>query len=194
MRTNDTMTRTDSLRTDLHKSLRQSQIEPTQLSPFQRVILTTDGTLTDMLEAYLFEGICLIKLSEGIVSADHDIPALHLSCGSKVLERKILLQGEVTKSNWIYAESVIVLDRLEEEFRHKLLYSQTPIGKLWLEYRIETFKEIIASIREPAQEIAHYFHMHENDYLLCRTYCVFSNHQPIMMITEKFPEHYFIEF
>lgn len=194
MRTNDTFNQTYHLRADLQESLKQSQIDPSKLTPFQRVILTTDGTLTEILEAYLFEEIRLIKLFEGIVSIDQEILALDIPYGQEVLKRRILLQGKISKKNWLYAESIIVLERLEAEFRKKLLYSQIPIGKLWLEHRLETFKEIISSVREPAKEISNYFHIKEEDNLLCRTYCVFSSRQPIMMITEKFPENYFTQF
>ena len=55
------------LRPDLQESLTHSHINPAKLSIFQRIILTTDGTLTEILEAYLFEKINIAKLSEGIV-------------------------------------------------------------------------------------------------------------------------------
>jgi len=183
-----------ALRTDLHESLRHGQIDPAQLSPFQRVVLTTDGTLTELLEAYLFEKIHLLKLAERVVLTTQEIPALDLPVGREVIERKILLQGQLTKTNWLYAESIIVPDRLDEKFKEKLLQSQAPIGKLWLEYKVETFKEIIASTREPAKDLASYFQINRQDNLLGRTYVVFSNRQPIMMITEKFPESYFVQF
>ncbi len=43
------------LRSDLHESLTHSHIDPSRLSTFQRILLTTDGTVTEILEAYLFE-------------------------------------------------------------------------------------------------------------------------------------------
>jgi len=43
---------TDVLRTDLHESLKDSQIDPSKLGPFQKILLIADGTLTNLLEAF----------------------------------------------------------------------------------------------------------------------------------------------
>ncbi|NEQ10478.1 MAG: DUF98 domain-containing protein [Moorea sp. SIO4E2] len=180
-------------RPDLQESLRHSHIDPSKLSTFQRIVLTTDGTLTEILEAYLFEKIRIVKLSEGVVSIAQDILPLDLKVGSEVIERKVLLQGKISRSNWIYAESVIVPDRLEEKYRERLLKSQESIGRLWLEHRSETYKEIVDSGREWAGDVAEHFKIQPEDKLLSRTYRVFCNKKPIMMITEKFPESYFLK-
>jgi chorismate-pyruvate lyase len=180
-----------TLRPDLRASLSQGHIDPARLGTLQRIILTTDGTLTEILEAYLQEKIRVVKLSEGIVSIVQDIDALELQVGSEVIERRILLQGHISHRNWIYAESIIVPDRLDEIYRERLLHSKEPIGRLWLEHRVETYKEIIHSARESAGNLAQYFGIDPESHLLSRTYRVFSNRQPIMTITEKFPEIYF---
>ena len=179
------------MRPDLQTSLTRSHIEPAKLSTFQRILLTTDGTLTEILEAYLFEQINMVKLSEKLISIKQDVSYLELTSGSEVIERKILLQGKISRKNFIYAESLLVPERLEEKFHQELLKSQTPLGRLWLEHKMETFKEIVDSVEEPAGELASYFKIEREDRMLSRTYRVFSNRQPIMMITEKFPESYF---
>ena len=179
------------MRPDLQTSLTRSHIEAAKLSTFQRILLTTDGTLTEILEAYLFEQINMVKLSEKLISLKQDVPYLELNSGSEVIERKILLQGKISRKNFIYAESLLVPERLEEKFHKELLKSQTPLGRLWLEHKMETFKEIVDSVEESAGELASYFKIEREDRMLSRTYRVFSNRQPIMMITEKFPESYF---
>ena len=177
---------------DSDESFTGSRIHLSDLSVFQKILLTTDGTLTEILEIYLSEKIHVIKLSEDFVSATPDILPLNIRKGREVIERKILLQGKVSRKNWLYAESVIVLDRLDVKFRHGLIKSKIPIGKLWQEHKIETFKEIIRYNREAAGHLAGYFKIREEDRLLCRTYRVFSNREPIMMITEKFPDCYYL--
>lgn len=181
-----------AFRPDLQESLSHSHIEPSKLSTFQRILLTTDGTVTEILEAYLFEKIHVVKISEHIVEATADIAALDLKVGDRVIDRKILLQGKISRNNWIYAESLIVPDRLDEIYRERLLKTQEPIGRLWLEHRVENFKEIVDTAREAAGELAGYFKMKKEDRLLSRTYRVFSSRKPVMMITEKFPENYFL--
>jgi chorismate-pyruvate lyase len=179
-------------RTDLESTLAHSHIEPANLSTFQRILLTTDGTVTDILEAYAFEQIKIIKLSEQMSVLDQDIIAMNLKQGTEVISRKVLLQGKISRKTFIYAESILVPDRLDEQFRKALLETKTPIGKVWLEQRVETFKEILETSRESAEGLSSYFGIEPTDKLLSRTYQVISGNQPAMMITEKFPEHYFL--
>lgn len=178
-------------RADLDESLKKSHIDPAKLSVFQRIILTTDGTLTEILEAYLSEKIKLVKLSEIIEPITGDNLFLDIASGQEVLQRKILLQGKISRNNWVYAESILVPDRLDEKLKNGLLVSQEPMGRLWLEHRLETFKEIVDSAREPAEDLADYFKLKRSDKLLSRTYRVFSGRRPIILITEKFPETFY---
>jgi len=180
-----------ALNSDWQDSLILNQIDLAQLSRFQRILLTTEGTLTEILEAYLFEKIEVIKLAEQLVSSGENSSSLEVVTGQELITRKILLQGKKSKQNWVYAESIIVPERLEKKFVERLTTSHTPIGKLWLEYKIEVFKEIMSSTRETAGDLSRYFPITPQDFLLSRTYRVFSNRKPIMMITEKFPETYF---
>ena len=178
-------------RADLEESLKKSHIDPAKLSVFQRIILTTDGTLTEILEAYLSEKIRLVKLSEIIEPISGDNLLLDIASGQEVMQRKILLQGKISRNNWVYAESILVPDRLDEKLKNGLLVSQEPMGRLWLEHRLETFKEIVDSAREPAEDLADYFKIKRSDKLLSRTYRVFSGRRPIILITEKFPETFY---
>ncbi|BAZ09551.1 hypothetical protein NIES4071_13600 [Calothrix sp. NIES-4071] len=175
----------------MHQTLIDRYIEPLNLSAFQRIILTTDGTLTEILEAYLLEKIQLVKLSEKFVKTMKYIPALDLDVDTQVIERKILLQGKISLKNFIYAESIIVPERLDAKLKSRLIQSQEPMGRLWLEHKLETFKEIIDSAIEIAEDLSEFFNIAREDKILSRTYRVFSNKKPIIMITEKFPESYF---
>lgn len=175
----------------MQASLINKHINPVNLSPFQRILLTSDGTLTEILEAYLLEKIQLVKLSETLLRVTKYVSALDLDIDTEVIERKILLQGKISLNNFIYAESIIVPERLDAEFKSRLIKSQEPMGRLWLEHRLETFKEIIDSAIEIAEDLSEFFNIGREDKMLSRTYRVFSNKKPIIMITEKFPESYF---
>jgi chorismate-pyruvate lyase len=176
----------------LHSTLAQNHIEPANLSTFQRILLTTDGTVTDILEAYAFEQIRIIKLSEQMFFLDRDITSMDLKQGTEVISRKVLLQGKISRKTFVYAESILVPDRLDEQFRKALLETKTPIGKIWLEQRVETFKEILKTSRESAEGLSSYFGIEPTDKLLSRTYQVISGCKPAMTITEKFPESFFL--
>ena len=168
--------------------LEDCEVELGSLSTLHRILLTTDGTLTEVLEAYFLERLHLVKLSEEFVKQQSPLPQLELRGGESVIIRRILLQGEQTKRNYIFAESVVVLDRLEPHIRHKLMHTQTTIGRIWLESRTETFKEFIRAQYEPADDLSEFFGIHEHDSLISRTYRVVVKGAPVMMITEKFSQ------
>jgi chorismate-pyruvate lyase len=176
----------------LKNSLKKIPLNLSDLSTLQRMILITNGTLTDILEVYSLEKISIVKLSEKLLSIPKEIPVLNLEVGSEVIKREIFLQGKNSKKNLIYAESIIVPERLDKRFKEQLLNSKKPIGKLWLEYRVETFKEIIDLSQEVAGDLAKDFNINKEDKLFSRSYRVFSQNKPVMMITEKFPDSYFI--
>jgi chorismate-pyruvate lyase len=175
----------------LQESLNYVHITPSTLSTFQRILLTTDGTVTDILEAYLFEQIRVIKLSEQLVLLDEELPLMNLKVGTEVIVRKVLLQGKISRKNAIYAESIVVPENLEEKFRKTLLETKRPIGKIWFEQKVETFKEILDSKKELAGDLANHFNIESSDEMLSRTYRVVTSGKPVMTITEKFPESYF---
>lgn len=161
------------------------------LHPLQRILLVADGTLTTLLELMVAEPMRVIKLAEEVRPVPEAVPALELEPGQRGISRRILLQGARRGINWLYAESLIVHDRLEPEFQQQLLHSQVPIGKLWIEHKTETYKEILTARRESAGDLARHFGVAAESDLLSRTYRVFCNRVPVMLITEKFPSHYF---
>lgn len=176
------------LRIDLQQSLRQSEVDPRRLSPFQRILLTTDGTVTEILEAQYLEAIQIVKLFTDDTTTHGPIPYLDIGPSIRTLIRKVLLRGKYSHKNYIYAESIIVPDRLDERLREGLLTTKKPIGQLILEDRLETFREILTCRMEPAAEIGEYFAIPPDALLISRVYRVFAGHHPIMLITEKFPE------
>lgn len=160
------------------------------LDPLQRVLLVTDGTLTEILEANFFERISLVKISQEVTSATASHALLDPRPGEAVIERKILLQGERSHRNYAYAESLIAVDRLSRSFRDELLNSSTPLGRLWLEHKLETFKELAEVRWQRADRLCDYFECADSAPLLVRTYRVFSFTRPVMVITEYFPTSY----
>ena len=160
------------------------------LEPLQRVLLVTDGTLTEILEANFFERIRLVKVSQEVIAAEASHALLDPNPGEALIERKILLQGEKSRKNYAYAESLIAVDRLGPSFREGLLNSNTPLGRLWLEHKLETFKELHEVHSQQADGLCHYFECADAAPLLVRTYRVFSAGRPVMVITEYFPAAY----
>ncbi len=169
----------------------QQPIDMSSLVTFQKVLLITDGTLTNIIEVLAGENIQVVKLSEEPVQLDSGDDLLEVEPGSEVIQRKILLRGARSKCNYLYAESLIIPDRLQPELRERLVRESTPIGRLWIEHRTEIFKEMISMRHERAEDLAHFFHILPDDVMLARTYRVFSQRQPVMVITEMFPKSLF---
>jgi chorismate-pyruvate lyase len=155
-----------------------------QLSILQRILLTTDGTVTDIVETYAGESVRVVKLFQDVAPAPRAIEWLELGGGELVLERRILLQGTVSRENFLYAESFIAPDRLDDAVRK-------PIGHLIIEHRLETFREILEWGTEAAGPLNEYFSVPATAPTIFRTYRIFTNGRPIMMITEKFPHNHY---
>jgi chorismate-pyruvate lyase len=153
-------------------------------------LLVCDGTLTNTLEAAFLEPITLIKIAVDVSPAAAAVEALELEAGAPVMTRQILLRGERSGRNFVYAETVLALDRLPPDFREQLLTSSAPLGRLWLDHKLETRKEMLDVHEQPAGELSQHFSGGPSALVLVRRYRVFSGGRPSMLITEHFPESY----
>ncbi len=158
-----------------------------KLSLLQRMLLVCDGTLTDMVEAAFLEPIRLVKIAVETAPAPEAVDELDLPAGRLVMRRQILLQGETTGANYVHAESLIAVDTLEPALRDALLNTDAPLGRLWVQHKLETRKEILRVWRIPAGEGPPHFGAGASQGYLARRYRVFSEGQPIMLISEFFP-------
>ena len=172
-----------------------SVVHDPSLSLFQKVLLVTDGTVTQLVELYTGESIRVKKIENQIVNTQHvpaDVQArLQTTSNNSLLKRIILLCGD-TKS-YIYAESYFVMERLPADMRIKLETTNIPIGLLWREAKLETHREIIEYRRERNAAVALHLGIDDNSELLSRTYMLYTSGKPMGVITEKFPAGYFGE-
>ena len=157
------------------------------LDPVQRVLLTTDGTVTQILEAFTGEPMRLVKILQQIVTLDSPMPDLNAPDGELVMHRKILLRGAVSQTNYLFAEAHVALDRLDPHMKHSLVDSHMPLGLLLRERRLETFREILSWGIALAGGLAGYFQISEADSLVFRTYRIISEGHPLMLISEHLP-------
>ena len=137
-----------------------------------QLLMQTDGTVTELIKLLAGESIKVVKI--------------HSEVSDSLLIRQIYLQGEQSKKNWLFANSKVYLNHLSEEFVSDLLEKSKPIGTLWSDYKMETFKEIVK------QELLISDSLKSTGFIkgmevLSRTYDVFNNKKPIMRITENFP-------
>lgn len=168
------------------------------LAHFQKTLLITDGTVTELLEFYLNDKITAVKIYEELEHNIENLPLEHRGlldrAEDNVMLRKVLLQGAATGKNWLFAESSVLVDNLPTPFRNDLLSSSIPIGHLWFKHRLETFKSDYTIQTEAAsQEVAERLSVPLGSEILSRTYCVYSDDKLVMIITEKFSKSDFVE-
>lgn len=160
---------------------------PPDLSLFQRVLLATDGTVTDLVALYAGEPIRVQKLEQSIRHELCDV--LECAAPTALLHRSILLCG--TAKNFLYAESVFVLHRLAPSMQQQMLETDRPIGLLWKQERLESFREAFDQTIAPCARIARHFDVAEATPFVSRTYVVHHARRPLGMITERWPISHF---
>lgn len=161
-----------------------------RLTKFQRVLVGTDGTVTNILETFAGEPVEVVKLRQ-VFDTSNEGDADLLVSGEKVLRRRVLLRGQRSQQSLLYAEAVVVLDRVDPMIVDGLLRTDKAIGVLLAERRAETFREIVQVDREPAGPCALHFGIDPDAELVWRRYRVIARGKPAILITEKFPASFF---
>lgn len=179
----------DDVCQDSRKAMRWSAAGASAIlaNPMQRILLVTDGTVTNVLEAYAREQIRVVKLRQVSEPAGQAAADLDVLESDQILHREVLLTGRSSGRIFVYALSQIVPARLDPRVRRGLTESLEPIGRLLEKNRVETFREILDARREPAGVRAVHFGIDRRAVLVSRTYRIIAGRQPVMLITEKFP-------
>lgn len=161
--------------------------EISDLEPLARILATTDGTVTEILEAWADDNVAVGQLSQREELLARPLSLLDASAHSPVLRRDVLLVGARSQRPLLYAESLILAARLPAPIRDGLRNGRTPIGKLLRAHRLETYREFLHLGRAAAGPLALRFRIAPADLLIERTYRIFAGSRPIMLINEKFP-------
>lgn len=160
------------------------------LSIFQKILLTTNGTVTDLLALYTGEKIRVNKITQKIFLSD---TRQQLICAleTPLLKRNVLLCSET--KNYVYAESVFVFGLLSRSIQYQLLETDQPIGLMWKQEKLETYRDILGHKTEVSEKIASYFDIQPQTPIISRTYSIYHQNTILGTITEKFPITYFRE-
>jgi len=184
-----------------HRERVAAALDLASLPPVLRTLLTTDGTVTETLAALHGEEVGVRVLAQGYVpQAEGEAPELAAAPGTRVvarvLDRTIVLVGAESGRAYTVARSRIVPEALPAGLQAGLLERREPIGKLMLEHRLETFREIVDCGRCPAGRAPRLgdtapdaLGISADAPVAWRTYRVISGGRPVMSITEVFPEN-----
>ncbi len=154
------------------------------MTPIQRILATTDGSITAILEAITGEKVSVETVEQKVIEANGEIAGLlKVNEGDKINYRVVNLRaGDVLA----HAVSYTPIKRLRPEFREDLMKADMPIGKIMRKHRIEARREINWWKIEKAGELGKIFGIDGEDKLLVRNYSIIHRGEILINITEYF--------
>ena len=115
----------------INERIREIEQEVGRLSPMQKVLIGTDGSVTNLLEMATGHPVAIATLVQEVVAADAGMAAaLAIEPDDEVNYRVVELKDSVTGEVLIYAVSCTPLRRLAPEFRQDLMRADIPIGRI----------------------------------------------------------------
>lgn len=156
------------------------------LSPLQKILLTTDGSVTRIL-AVLAGPVRVETVAQRVVKADRERAGLlGVQEGEELNYRVVTLLGRGRPL--VRAVSYTPLKRLKPEFRDAIMRRDLPIGEIMARLRMEARREVrdLGTARADG-ELAGVFGVEEGSLLLWRNYHIIHQGEVLLNITETFP-------
>ena len=156
---------------------------PKNFSNTQKILLTTDGSITAILDV-LYGKITLSTFEQHFEDATESAKLVNAKVGDKVNFREVIMHKN--DENLIYAISYIPLKRLTDEICCDLVRADIPIGRILKNYNIESRREINnIYIEKPNETLQKLFNTTED--MLARDYVIIHKNKILMWIKEVFP-------
>jgi len=164
--------------------------ETGKLSSAQKILLTTDGSVTSILDV-LKGHVDINTLKQEFIPANEEISSiLKINQGDSVNYRVVIIKTE--KEPLIYAVSLVPINRLNDEFKEDLIRADIPIGRILKKHNIESRREIKSIfIEKPDNELKEIFDT--DSPFLCRTYNIIHHGEILIHLKEMFPCSLFLE-
>ncbi|RPJ53991.1 MAG: DUF98 domain-containing protein [Methanobacteriota archaeon] len=178
---------------DIQRAIQRLEQEIGTLSPVQKILLGTDGSVTNLLEMITGSPVAITTLAQSVVPADEEsAAALGISSGEEVNHRVVQITNSQTGKVLIYAISNTPLSRLSPSFTFDLMKADIPIGKILQKHRIEARREI-AHLRllRADETLSTVFGIFEHEPLISRQYQIIHRKKPLISIEEIFPKSNF---
>lgn len=143
------------------------------LPPFLRSLLVADGTVTLLLSAYFREDIVIETSRQSMLVMPSDLPVLGLRAMGEVFIRQVQLLGSVSGKCYAIATSLINPAHLPSDLFEALIDENVGMGEV-----------LRNSARGSYREVLHICQVSEG--IMRRTYAVFLQQRPAILITEDF--------
>jgi beta-ribofuranosylaminobenzene 5'-phosphate synthase len=180
---------------DITHCIKEIEEQTGTLSALQKILLGTDGSVTQLLEAITGNPVvietCLQQITragEGIAD-DLDIPE-----GDPVNYRIVNLKDKKTGEVLIHAISYTSVDRLSPHFKEDLMRADIPIGRIIQSHGIEARREIMKTgVSCATEEMSRVFSICRDEPVLNRRYRIIHREKPLIYIEERFPFNKFLD-
>ena len=158
---------------DLQRPAHAADVRFEALPAILRVLLTTDGIVTDVLAAWFLEEV---EATEAVMRNEGDL-----------VLRRVVLAGRSSGRRLVHAVSELRMDVLPPEMRSALAASPRGIGQALRILGLATHRTIEDRWEEPAAERSASIRVRPQDPLVARRYVVSVNDVPALRIVERFP-------
>jgi len=166
------------------------------LDPFDRMLLSADGTVTTLLEACTGEPIAtratrqagpatletLLAAAGGWWHPDPEL--LELALAERLIARRALLLGACSENTYLLAESLLAPDRLPTPLAERLTRAGTSIGRLLTGWPLETRREVLEITPIRAGDVSHHLGVGPGETLARRTYRIVIRRRTTVLVTE----------
>ena len=182
------MDKNEANRSLIDKITKLEQDYGEEFSNTQKILLTTDGSITAILDV-LFGKITLTTLEQHFGEAEKQhTELLNVSEGDAINFREVIMHRK--GKPLIYAISHIPLERCSEDVCADLVRADIPIGRILKNYHIESRRGINnIFIEKPNDRLKEIFKTDED--MLARDYVIIHDDEILMWIKEVFPKSYF---
>ena len=166
------------------------------LDPFDRMLLTADGTVTTLLEACTREPIItrttrqagpatLERLLATVGRWWHpDAQLLELTAAERLIARRVTLRGARTGLAHVLAESLVAPDRLPASIADRLARPGASLGRLLAAHHLETRRDILEIVAARAGEASEHLGVRPSATLARRTYAIVIGQRTVAAVTE----------
>ena len=177
----------------LAKAISELENAVGKLSPVQKMLLVTDGSVTSLLETVTGQSVEIETLVQRTVLADEAVAAeLEVMPGDEINYRVVKLKRANTGETLIYAVSHTPLKRLEASFRDDLTRADIPIGLILKTHKIESRRDITGTgFSQADEDMSRIFDIFPKETMLSRHYKIFRHAVPLIAIQETFPYNSF---
>jgi chorismate-pyruvate lyase len=170
--------------------------QPSTIDPFDRMLLTTDGTVTTLLEACTGEPIVTRTTRQagpatiGQLCADTgawwraDADLLELAPEEPALARRVVLCGARSAVAYVFAESLVAPDRVPGATSVDLLGAGASLGRVLAAGRLETRRSIVEIAASRADDVCDHMAVNRRTALIRRTYTIGWGRRSVAAVTE----------